>query len=233
MAVSDLTNTKWLLNTTFTTAVNGWSFSDEYGYSDSLHINFTSNNEVFDILHMYDDDGSGGAQIEYILYEPYTSRKYWGIRSGANQTYQTITITGGQDVTNASLIAWLEANATQQVAPTGKTQLGTRTITKKMLGTREITKEVVNGVVVYEKQASLPTFTGTNVGGYVYGPYQFEQGMTFAQWVASAYNTDGWVVGAYNKIVLDGIAYLRKGSFTDVVSTDVVEALNYYVYLDN
>ena len=36
----------------------------------------------------------------------------------------------------------------------GKTQIGTRAITKKMFGTREITKEVVNGVVVYEKQAS-------------------------------------------------------------------------------
>ena len=35
----------------------------------------------------------------------------------------------------------------------GKTQIGTRAITKKMLGTREITKEVVNGVTIYEKQA--------------------------------------------------------------------------------
>ena len=31
-----------------------------------------------------------------------------------NQAYRTISITGGADATNADLIAWIEANATQQ-----------------------------------------------------------------------------------------------------------------------
>ena len=56
-------------------------------------------------------------------------------------------------------------------SPTGKTQLGTRPITKKMFGTREITKEVVNGVVVYEKQASTfnVDITLNNTGDLTWG----------------------------------------------------------------
>ena len=72
---------------------------------------------------------------------------------------------------------------------TGKTQLGTRTITKKMFGTREITKEVVNGVVVYEKQASATisfTIAGTT--------YQADNGMTWGDWVNSSYNTGGFII---------------------------------------
>lgn len=69
----------------------------------------------------------------------------------------------------------------------GKTQIGTRAITKKMLGTREITKEVVNGVVVYEKSSPPQNiiFTVTNTSGHI---YQAQAGMTWRQFVLSDYN---------------------------------------------
>ena len=70
----------------------------------------------------------------------------------------------------------------------GKTQIGTRTITKKMFGTREITKEVVNGVVVYEKQASIISFTIAGI------TCQADDGMTWEEWVNSSYNTPSFVV---------------------------------------
>ena len=159
MAVSDLTNTTWLINSVTCTA----------GYG-IFNINYTCTHEGEDyecdtIWIGYRATGEGAvASANQAVVDELAGENLWA--------GDTITITVGTDATNASLISWLEANATQQGGGTsGKTQLGTRPITKKMFGTREITKEVVNGVVVYEKQASSfnVDITLNNTGDLTWG----------------------------------------------------------------
>ena len=133
MAVSDLTNTKWLWNSSLI----------RDGSIKYYNINFISNNTNYTTMEIDLED-------RYISYNDTTVHTYPDV--WIDEVYRTITITGGTDATNTDLINTLTYNATQ-IVEAGKTQLGTRTITKKMFGTREITKEVVNGVVVYEKQA--------------------------------------------------------------------------------
>ena len=116
---------------------------------------------------------------------------------------------------------------------TGKMYLGTSTISKMYIGQAEVSKVYLGQDLVYEKQASLPTFSGKNRYSNIYGPYQFEQGMTFAQWVASAYNTDGWVVASGGRIVLGGFQYFMREDTSYVSSSDLVEAKEYVVYVDN
>lgn len=215
MAVTDLTNTKWLINSTTCTA----------GYGQfSVNHTCTPDYQGSTIFIGYDLDRTTPVATANSV-----------LLMGSLHTLEVndiLTIESGTDVTNSNLISWLTANATQ-IATGGSMYLGTSSISKMYIGQDEVEKIYLGQDLVYEKQASLSMFIGTDEGSNVYGPYEFENGMTFAQWVASAYNTAGWVVSANNKIVLDGYKYLRKGSFTDVVSTDVVEAIDYFVYLDN
>ena len=150
MAVSNLTNTTWTINNNAGnngSSVYFYNITFAFPYDNYNYISFEFDSGIMDHPCLSDTSGDIDGANNYV-----------------DARGLTITITGGTDVTNASLISWLEANATQQVVSTGKTQLGTRTITKKMFGTREITKEVVNGVVVYEKQAPTPSgYTATIV----------------------------------------------------------------------
>lgn len=97
MAVTDLTGTTWVFNDSI-------DVSTSFYYS----INFISNDSSFAAL-----------EASY----PDLSYYYWGapttIYSNGwyNANYKTISITGGTDATNSSLISWLEANATQQGGP--------------------------------------------------------------------------------------------------------------------
>lgn len=102
MAISDLTGTTWVLNST-TANPSSTIFAT---------LNFSSNSQSFVALTVYDDMDAEqtiayrgqGADFPILVYE-------WGWSSEA---YRTISITGGTDVTNATFIAWLEANAEQQ-----------------------------------------------------------------------------------------------------------------------
>ena len=64
--------------------------------------------------------------------------------------------------------------------------------------------------------------------------YTAEEGMTWGQWVNSAYNVDGWEVDSYNEIVLnysDGqTTTLRENNSTGykVLSTDVISINKIY-----
>ena len=211
MAVSDLTNTTWEIKNwpTITTSTD-----------NTYNINFTANNISYTAFRLRNN-----GDYNYIYYN--TTKVFdsdlgsWG--DYAN--YRTITITGGTDVTNATLITWLEANATQQVAPTGKTQLGTRTITKKMLGTREITKEVVNGVVVYEKQApSGGTISLRGVG------HQSEQADSYYSYIkineapATAQDYDYMITGR---------GYVNSKTQTQITQPVILEGANVaYLWCD-
>lgn len=101
MAVSDLTNTTWV--------INGYG---SVHYDGSMYINFTSNNTNYTEITFYTDDVSITYNTTRVCeaddMNNYTPSDW------VNEAYRTISITDGQDVTNATLIAWLEANATQQ-----------------------------------------------------------------------------------------------------------------------
>lgn len=101
MAVSDLTNTTWV-------------FDDENIYSGSsfnYSINFiTKGNSYTSIRYawsQYSTDELFYNTTNVCDIEP-AERSYW-----ENQGYRAITITGGTDVTNATLISWLEGHAIQ------------------------------------------------------------------------------------------------------------------------
>ena len=115
---------------------------------------------------------------------------YFGSWNGSRPF--TIEFTGGTDATNATLIAWLEANGTltAPATPSGKTKLGTLNIAKKMFGTLPIVKEVVDGMVVYEKTIT-PSYqvTITDARGdgevYIYDGTNNTGTLLFSGWLTS------------------------------------------------
>ena len=88
--ISDLTGTTWYFNETLTDTLDG-----QYALS------FASNNNNYTTLVLIP-----GAMMYGLTTFAYSNT--W-----SNQAYRTISITGGTDATNADLIAWLEANATE------------------------------------------------------------------------------------------------------------------------
>lgn len=141
MAVTDLTNTKWLINSLPERPSTDYSFS----------INFSSNNNNYTQLQLkhsavlWNDAG--------IIYDDLA---VYGSFGGWHQgeAYRTIEITDGTDVTNRVFIAWLTANATQVVETTGKMYFGTSSISKMYIGQQEVSKVYLGQDLVYEKKAS-------------------------------------------------------------------------------
>ena len=102
MSVSTLAGTTWI----FDSSINLPS-----GYT-TYYFSFTSNSHTFNIFdcegsELYYVDTSGGG-------EPYAVIAYRN-SAWSSTAYRTIEIIDGTDVTNANLIAWLEANAEQQI----------------------------------------------------------------------------------------------------------------------
>ena len=108
--LSDLTGTKWVFNDNLT-------IRSETEYA----INFNANNHLFVLLvkgygNDYGDGLTYGDGTEYIsVYHKEYSTYLWLTE------YKTIEITGGSDVTNSDLIAWLQSNASQIIEPTNPT----------------------------------------------------------------------------------------------------------------
>ena len=106
MAVSDLTGTTWLLNSSVT-------IEQQNDYS----VNCTYSDYVFNSINFkyYSSDGKVWKGIQLG-----NSYDLIPITAEANPISYSgnlpLTITGGTDVTNATLIAWLEANATQALS---------------------------------------------------------------------------------------------------------------------
>lgn len=143
MSVSDLTNTTWLFNDVISYMSSSWS------------IDFISNNTNYTII-----------RNRYDMYIAYDSTNAYDFDQNiwVNNAYKTIAITGGTDVTNSTLISWLEANATLQDSGGGDTspttnKIGDLSIIKKHFGDLEVIKEVINGSVIYE---SVKTYTITS-----------------------------------------------------------------------
>ncbi|MBO7735551.1 MAG: hypothetical protein J6S67_23500 [Methanobrevibacter sp.] len=101
MTISDLTGTTWVFP-------DGTELSP--GSNLNFAITFISNSENYTGIY-------SGSDPEIMYYVQNGSHvivyDQWG-NQWTNNAYRTIGITGGTDVTNATLISWLEANATQQ-----------------------------------------------------------------------------------------------------------------------
>lgn len=96
MAITDLTNTTWLFNDNLS-LINEFSYSIDF-MSDNINYNYLSYRfREGDVINYINDNDS-----ILVYYDGW-----------ANNSYKTIHITGGTDVTNTDLISWLENNATQ------------------------------------------------------------------------------------------------------------------------
>ena len=109
MSVSNLTNTAWYFNE----HVNVEPISDYW-------ISFTSNNTSFiSIEGEYNSTSPsflkyyGTAELTYVYSYNDDADVPWTEGRWNAEGYRTIEITGGNDVTNADLISWLENSATQ------------------------------------------------------------------------------------------------------------------------
>lgn len=93
MAITDLTGTTWVINAYPTISY------DLIGYD----VNFTTNNTSY--WAFIQDEGN-------IRYIGNTTAYAYGDGIGwTNEAYRTVVFTGGDDITNISLITWLQANA--------------------------------------------------------------------------------------------------------------------------
>ena len=108
--ITDLTNTTWIFNGNIDTTL-----------SSGLGITINCNDiDYYDIYVGVDsEDHQRQGRIYYALsnndllvYNSYSGDDW------LNQNYKTITITGGYNVTNSTVIQWIQANATQQVTDT-------------------------------------------------------------------------------------------------------------------
>lgn len=90
--VSDLTGTTW-------------EFNNEIDRTEiNFNVNFVCNNLLYEYIYVVDVDPS--------LFMYYDNTLVYDTSAWSDDLYKTISITGGTDVTNADLIAWLEDNAT-------------------------------------------------------------------------------------------------------------------------
>lgn len=134
MSVSNLTNTKWIFNSTVdTTNYGDFNIIFNSGSMQNVGMTYGSGDTV-----SYNTLGN-----DYVAY----SNNAW-----LDEDYRIIEITGGTDVTNSDLIAWLEENATLQ--PNAKTfdlsalqlSAGTHTIQVKARATGYRDSEFSNSV---------------------------------------------------------------------------------------
>lgn len=125
MAITDLTGTTWVFGTSIPNQYStAFSYAINYDYellwSDflagsktSLGLTAINYNYRFPEPSPNGTTSSGTTGAWELYYGYRTAPKIKSSFDGF-QSFK-ITITGGDDVTNATLIAWLEANATQQV----------------------------------------------------------------------------------------------------------------------
>lgn len=220
--ITDLTNTTWVLNDTI-------MFSGIANYS----INFISNNNEcngFSVIYWYDDLGPGIGE-NYLGYNTPSSMISAcsgtpgtpGASSWIDPAYKTVNFTGGDEAQNSELINWLYENAVLITpTPTGKV---ITLNTKGQFLTSNIT------VTVGNPPPQLIEFT---VHYLTDSTYQAEPNMTWAEWINSEYNTDGYYThsgSGYNLIYIKSSRYLiyyDAISSSYVVTTDTIIADHTY-----
>lgn len=161
MAITDLTNTKWVFN-------SGISFS-VYGSFDINGSCFFDGQALTNFSTMHLNAGEPGEYPpSFVLDSNYIYISGW------NGSFPfTLNITGGTDATNVNLISWLQANATQIIEPTANTYTITHTLTNVNKGniTLQLTPDagyelpdtitVTNGTLVsYDKTTGIAVISG-------------------------------------------------------------------------
>ena len=126
MAAIDLTGTKWVFNDDITPITNNSVFQINFSSNSYNLVALVTGQQVDE----YDEPIEGVAFITYYKVYPssvisdsilsYTTFAGHSYASWSDNSYKTITITGGVDATNATLISWLEANATLQTTTNQK-----------------------------------------------------------------------------------------------------------------
>lgn len=155
-SVSDLTGTTWVFNNTIDASDTDFTLnfvSNGYNYT-GIGFNEDGNGDM-----EYNGGPSGSA---HYIYDPFRASPW------AAEAYKTIQITGGTDVTNATLIAWLQANATQQVEPTptgvNNLSFGNLPIESISFGNLPIEKVYIGENLVYQVgEPTPPTPSGYEV----------------------------------------------------------------------
>ena len=180
MSVSNLTNTKWVINNTVgSVPIPPVRFS----------VTFISNgNNYTELTLSYAGSDSPIKYDNTIAYD-------YGNMIWTNQAYRIIEITGGTNVTNASLIEWLLQNATQ-VNVTDLTNTKWQFNDIITLGDFNYAIYFVSGVYptrVYNNLISYLASTGIPPIpahlDYVFGPDSNNQAYAFNGWVDNLYKT--------------------------------------------
>ena len=168
MPISDLSGTKWILNSSWTTMPNGLSATEDNGANDGYSINYTTNGSSASSISFYDTDYPD--LLTYGTLGTAVSRGW----SWTSQAYRIIEITGGTDATNATLISWLEANATQvevtDLAGTNWT-FHPKGLKTGVFGTSSTTRQYVN----ISFSATASTYEFTNQTAIYLTSYEFTQ----------------------------------------------------------
>ena len=134
MAITDLTGTTWVFNSILSMP------SNSTGLPSGVNIGFDSNDISCVLLapiNWYDpndlDFEHPIPKMKYGYLDNNSFQQLQVYEDGVwtSEAYRTITFTGDGDVSNAALIAWLEANATQIIPAAtvtyGNTSVGTLT----------------------------------------------------------------------------------------------------------
>lgn len=148
MAITNLTGYTWVGNE-IVSLRNSWTYN----------LTFISDDAVFNSISV-----SQSSPIPYLYYDD--SWVFEGdMDTWLDEVFQTIVITDGSDVTNSTLIAWLEANGTL-TAPQPQTSpsisIGSLPLSNIFIGSAEIAKVILNGITLYEKIFYSITVTLTN-----------------------------------------------------------------------
>jgi len=154
---SDLTGYTWVANNSLNLPYSNITFSNIIFTSNSLQ--YSSIVFFADLQEDLDDDEY------YELWFSYDNTWVYNYVDGtslipsseawSNNNFKTIQFIGGQDATNSTLIAWLEANGTltaPQPVVTPNISIGNLSLAKSFIGNVEVSKIFFGNVKLYEKQ---------------------------------------------------------------------------------
>ena len=198
---TNLTNTYWNIPA-------GWTAAAGYGRFN-VEISIDENGEGiggyerFEVGYTIDADEPSNSltKANCVTFGPYSFWEY-----DNSKTFQ-IRFNGGADVTNTSLITWLEANGEMEG---GETESDVVTVTYKdttiaIEAGKTITlhttdKKFTEDLEIMASESTVEDWDGTIVveGGTISftinsKSYEAEEGMIWGAWVESEYNTGGYV----------------------------------------
>lgn len=166
MAVTDLTNTTWIFNSTINVTTSGTFNIDfisnlEGSWVSAIGRRFiklttgsSPSGTYKNALSYYYNFAAGviAAEVYTLAKSGSTDNKWYGVYKSAKR----IDIIGGQDVKNSTLISWLQANATQIIdnGTTARTYMGNTQISK-YVGSNTISFKFGNNSITSVSTASL------------------------------------------------------------------------------